>query len=176
MRLLFITVAVFLLLCALIGTGIALVGRRAPVEFQVELSTEINAGPDIVWAALTNISTLPDRDDDISEVELLETDEDGPLRWKVVRGDTSVMIYRRQVAEPYQRLVLVIDGGNMGIEGSFRYDLRPTDQGTSLTVVEQSRVQDLMLRAAFALAGGRDQVLRAQLAEIKEVSEAQEAY
>ena len=83
------------------------------------------------------------------------------------------MIYRRQVAEPYQRLVLVIDGGNMGIEGSFRYDLRPTDQGTSLTVVEQSQVQDLMLRAAFALAGGRDQVLRAQLAEIKEVSEAQ---
>ena len=173
MRLLFTTIAVFLFLCVLIGAGIAWVGRRAPVEFQVEMSADIKARPEIVWAALTNISTLPDRDDDISEVELLEADQEGPLRWKVVRGETSVMIYRRQVAEPYQRLVLVIDGGNMGIEGSFRYDLRPTDQGTSLTVVEQSQVQDLMLRAAFALAGGRDQVLRAQLTEIKEVSEAQ---
>ena len=173
MRLLFTTIAVFLFLCVLIGAGIAWVGRRAPVEFQVEMSADINARPEVVWAALTNISTLPDRDDDISEVELLEAGQEGPLRWKVVRGDTSVMIYRRQVADPYQRLVLVIDGGNMGIEGSFRYDLRSTDQGTSLTVVEQSQVQDLMLRAAFALAGGRDQVLRAQLAEIKEVSEAQ---
>ena len=172
MRLLFTTIAVFLFLCVLIGAGIAWVGRRAPVEFQVEMSADIKARPEVVWAALTNISTLPDRDDDISEVELWKPIKKGHCDGRLC-GAILVMIYRRQVAEPYQRLVLVIDGGNMGIEGSFRYDLRPTDQGTSLTVVEQSQVQDLMLRAAFALAGGRDQVLRAQLAEIKEVSEAQ---
>ena len=176
MRLLFTTIAVFLLLCALIGAGIAWIGRRAPVEFQVQLTAEIDAQPEVGWAALTNISTLPGRDDDISEVELLAVDDTGPLRWKVVRGDTSVMIYRRQLADPYRQLVLTIDGGNMGIEGSYRYDLVPADQGTILTVVEDSQVQDLMLRAAFALAGGRDQVLRAQLAEIKEVSEAQAGY
>jgi len=172
MRLFVGLIGTFLVVCALIGTAFFWIGQRAPVQFRTEVATDIEATPDIVWAALTNIGTLTDRDDKITEVELLVVDDHGPLRWKVLRGDTSVMIYKRLVSEPNRRFEIAIDGGNMAIVGGYEYRLTPLSTSqTRLIAVEETEIEDILFRAAFALAGGRDRVLRAQLAEIKQVSE-----
>jgi len=159
---------------SLLAAFVAFLGQRVPTSHRESVIVEIAAPADVVWQALTDVSTLVDRYDDITKVELLETDNEGALVWQVQRGDTSVIVYRRQDANKPQSLTVVIDGGNMGIEGRYEYELEALNENqTQLVASETTEVEDFVLRAAFALAGGRGKVFQAQIAEIKMISEAQ---
>ena len=174
MRLLYSMLGVVALVSALMFALFTFLGNRAPAAFSQTYTVEVEAPSSLVWLVAKDVSQLTARRENINQVTLVELDEVGAVEWEELSGETAVVRYRRTDSLDQRLWAFEVVGGNVEIQASYRYEIEDLGDGRSrLTGVEDSGIEAIALRAAFAFAGGREALLRSWIDEIKQTAEAQ---
>ena len=140
MRWILISVAV---LAAVIVTVVA-IGMLLPKEHTARSHATLNATPDAVWRALTDVEAFPSWRGDVSRIELLPP-ANGHKAWREV-GKNGTITFEEVAAEPPRRLVSRIADPQLPFGGSWTYDVARDGSGTRLTITENGVVYNPLFR------------------------------
>lgn len=126
------------------------IGYSMPNAHVAQVQAEYDAPPDSVYRVLSDIENWPDWHPSVQALSPVEADTSGRT-WKISGTDGS-MIISLTLEEPPRRFVTLADGG-MFI-GRWTYHLEPRQSGTRVTITEEARIDNLVVRA---LASFRNQ-------------------
>lgn len=146
MRWLWIGVAVLLGIVAVLAG----IGYSMPNAHVAQAQAEYRASPDSVYAVLSDIGGWPDWHPSVEQLTPVEGDPDGRT-WRISGADGSMTITLAG-EEPPTRFTTLADGG-MFI-GRWTYHVEPRPGGTRVTITEEARIDNLVVRG---LASFRDQ-------------------
>ena len=133
-------------LAALAGIVLLVVvaGMLLPKEHTARSHAAINAPPDSVWRALTDVAAFPTWRDDVSRVEILPT-TNGKKAWREV-GKHGTIAFEETVAERPRRLVARIADPSLPFGGTWTYDVAPETAGSRVTITEDGVVHNPVFR------------------------------
>jgi uncharacterized protein YndB with AHSA1/START domain len=152
-------------LAAITGVVVLVVvaGMLLPKEHTARSHATINAPPDSVWRALTDVPAFPTWRDDVSRVEMLPS-TNGRKMWREI-GKHDVITLEESAAEPPRRLVLRIADPTLPFGGSWTYDVAPEAAGSRVTITEDGVVHNpvfrFMSRFVFGYYATQEAYLRA---------------
>jgi uncharacterized protein YndB with AHSA1/START domain len=156
----------FIVLGVIAGVPIlvVLVGLLLPEEHTAATHATINAPPDSIWSALTDVDEFPAWRDDVARVEVLPP-RDGHRMWREA-GKHDVVTYEEVEAKPPRRLVARIADPSLPYGGSWTYDVAPAAGGASrVTITEDGVVRNpifrFMSRFVFGYHATQEEYLRA---------------
>ena len=133
-------------LCAVAAVPIVIVGVGAllPEEHTATSHATINAPPDSVWDALTEVEEFPAWRDDVGRVELMPP-RDGHRMWREI-GKHDAVMYEEVEAERPRRLVARIADPSLPYGGSWTYVVAPERDGSRVTITEDGVVRNPVFR------------------------------
>jgi hypothetical protein len=138
----------------LILTGLAVwVGSRLPKTHIAASRIVLKAAPTDVWCVMTNFRKYSDWRPGLVRVE--EGPEvNGLPSWYEVCGFNARVHFRVAESDPPYRWVTHLDDTALPLAGVWVYELRAVDGGTELTITEQDRIYNPLLRffARFVIA------------------------
>ncbi len=136
----------FVILAVLGGVPIVVVGVGAllPKEHTATSHATINAPPDSVWDALTDVAEFPAWRDDVARVEVLQP-RDGHRLWREV-GKHDAVTFEEVEATPPRRLVARIADPSLPYGGSWTYVVAPDGNGSRVTITEEGVVHNPVFR------------------------------
>ena len=136
----------FIILAVLAGVPIAVVGVGVllPREHTATSHATINAPPDSVWSALTDVDDFPAWRDDVARVEVLPA-RDGHRIWREV-GKHDAITFEQVEAEPPRRLVSRIADPSLPFGGIWTYVVSPEGPGSRVTITEDGVVHNPIFR------------------------------
>ncbi len=152
-------------LCAIAAVPIVVVGIGAmlPEEHTATSHATINAPPDSVWVALTDVEEFPAWRDDVGRVELLPT-RDGHKIWREI-GKHDAVTFEEVEADPPRRLVARIADPSLPYGGSWTYVIAPDGGGSRVTITEDGVVYNpvfrFVSRFVFGYHATQEEYLRA---------------
>ena len=120
------------------------VGMRLPKAHIARSHATINAPPDSVWRALTDVEAFPSWRSDVSRVELLPS-SGGHKAWREV-GKNGTITFEEVAAEPSRRLVSRIADPSLPFGGTWTYELLPDGGGSRITITEDGVVHNPLFR------------------------------
>jgi uncharacterized protein YndB with AHSA1/START domain len=123
---------------------VVVVGMLLPREHTARSHATINAPPDSVWRALTDVAAFPTWRDDVSRVETLPS-ASGRRTWREI-GKHDAITLEESTAEPPRRLVLRIADPTLPFGGSWTYDVAPDGAGSRVTITEDGVVHNPVFR------------------------------
>src|SRR5918998_5792420 len=103
------------------------VGVLLPKEHTTTSYATINAPPDSVWVALTDVDEFPAWRDDVARVEVLQP-RDGHRIWREV-GKSDAVLFEEVEADPPRRLVARIADPSLPYGGTWAYVVAPERGG-----------------------------------------------
>jgi uncharacterized protein YndB with AHSA1/START domain len=147
--------------------GLALVvvvaGALLPEAHTARSYTTINAPPDSVWRALTEVEAFASWRNDVSKVELLAP-ADGSKAWRET-GKHGTITFEQVLADPPRRLIARIADPSLPFGGSWTYDVAPEGRGSRVTITEDGVVHNpvfrFMSRFVFGHHATQEDYLRA---------------
>jgi uncharacterized protein YndB with AHSA1/START domain len=104
----------------------------------------INAPPDAIWRALTDVEAFPSWRSDVSRVELLSATS-GRKTWREI-GKHGTITFEEVRADPPRQLVGRIADPSLPFGGSWTYDVAPIDGATRVTITEDGVVHNPVFR------------------------------
>ena len=128
-----------LLIGAVLGIGAAL-----PEDHAASRSAHYAEPPDVVWRAITEYDEFPSWRSNVDGVEALG-DAGGATGW-VERSSTGALPLAVEEATAPRRLVLRIAADNLGFGGTWTYEIRAEEGGSTLTITENGTVSNLFFR------------------------------
>jgi uncharacterized protein YndB with AHSA1/START domain len=133
-------------LAALAGVPIIVVGVGflLPKEHTATSHATINAPPDSVWVALTEVDEYPAWRDDVARVEVLPP-RDGHKLWREF-GKADAVTFEEVEAVPPRRLVARIADPSLPFGGSWTYVVTPEGRGSRVTITEEGVVHNPVFR------------------------------
>jgi uncharacterized protein YndB with AHSA1/START domain len=133
-------------LAVLAGVPIVVVGVGAvlPREHTATSYATINAPPDSVWAALTEVDEFPAWRDDVARVEVLPR-RDGHRIWREF-SKSDAITFEEVEADPPRRLVARIADPSLPFGGSWTYVVAPHSGGSRVTITEEGVVHNPVFR------------------------------
>lgn len=134
---------------AVLGAAIVIAGMLLPKTHRASRTTEYDAAPGELFAAITDFSRFPEWRSSVTKVDLLET-ADGKTRFRE-HGPHGAITYIVDVTEPAARLVTRIDDRALPFGGQWTFELSPTPTGTSLTITEDGEVYNPVFRVMSRL-------------------------
>jgi uncharacterized protein YndB with AHSA1/START domain len=139
-----------------IAAVVTMVGLVLPRDHTASTTALIQAAPDSVWHAITDVRDYPRWRAGVRSVDLLSAE--GPLRWRE-HGSDDAITYERTEAERPRRLVTRIADASLPFGGTWTYDLAPEAAGTNLTITERGYVTNPLFRfmARFVFGHHRTQ-------------------
>jgi uncharacterized protein YndB with AHSA1/START domain len=156
----------FVVLGAIAAVPIVVVGGGLllPKEHTATTHATINAPPDSVWDALTDVDEFPAWRDDVARVEMLPP-RDGHRMWREM-GKHDVVTYEEVEADRPRRFVAQIADPSLPYGGSWTYVVAPAGQGASrVTITEDGVVYNpvfrFMSRFIFGYHATQEAYLRA---------------
>lgn len=142
---------------------VAIIGMLLPKEHTARSHATINAPPDSVWRALTDVEAFPSWRGDVSRVEMLPSPS-GRKTWREI-GKHGTITFEEVVAEPPRRLVGRIADPSLPFGGSWTYDVTSEASGSRVTITEDGVVHNpiyrFMSRYVFGHHGTQEAYLRA---------------
>lgn len=138
MRWVLIGVGILLGLAALVAAA----GYAMPNTHVAQVEADYEAGLDSVYSVIADVESWPDWHPGVSRLTPLETDDDRPA-WRITGPDGSMTIAITE-QEPPQRLTTLADGGMF--VGRWTYRLQEHEGGTRLTVTEEARIDNPLVR------------------------------
>jgi uncharacterized protein YndB with AHSA1/START domain len=138
---------VVLVVLASLGGVVLLVvvaGMLLPKEHTARSQATINAPPDSVWRALTDVAAFPTWREDVSRVEMLPSPT-GRKTWREI-GKHGTITFEEVAAEPPRRLVARIADPSLPFGGSWTYDVAPEAAGSRVTITEDGVVHNPVFR------------------------------
>ncbi len=141
---------------------IVIVGVLLPRDHVASTTTHINAPPDSVWAAVTDVREYPRWRTGIQSVDVLSSE--GALRWREHSSDGAITFERSEEQRPL-RVVARIADETLPFGGSWTYELAPQADGTTITITERGYVANpffrFMARFVFGHHRTQEEFLRA---------------
>jgi uncharacterized protein YndB with AHSA1/START domain len=159
MRWLLVVLAVVAGVVLLVVVG----GMLLPTAHTARTHATINAPPDTIWRALTDVEAFPSWRSDVSRVELLPA-ANGRKTWREI-GKDGTITFEEVVAEPPRRLVGRIADPSLPFGGSWTYDVASDGAGSRVTFTEEGVVRNpvyrFMSRFVFGHHATQEAYLRA---------------
>jgi uncharacterized protein YndB with AHSA1/START domain len=133
-------------LAAVFGVVLLVVigGLLLPKEHTARTHATINAPPDSVWRALTDVAAFPTWRDDVSRVEILPLTA-GRKAWREI-GKHGTITFEERTADPPRRLVARIADPTLPFGGSWTYDVVPEAAASRVTITEDGVVRNPVFR------------------------------
>jgi uncharacterized protein YndB with AHSA1/START domain len=142
---------------------VVVVGTLLPKAHTAQSHATIDAPPDSIWRALTDVEAFPSWRSDVSRVELLSA-SNGRKTWQEI-GKHGTITFEEVAAEPPRRLVGRIADPSLPFGGSWTYDVRPEGAGSRVTITEEGVVHNpvyrFMSRFVFGHHATQEAYLRA---------------
>jgi uncharacterized protein YndB with AHSA1/START domain len=146
------------LLMLLLG-ALVLVGGLLSREHTVTREADLAAAPAAVFAVIADLEAMPAWRPGVVQVKRVADDAGRRVyREASVYGPVTYLV---REARPPERLVLEMVGP--GIDGTWTFDLAPAGSGTRLTVREQARIENPMVRFLSRFVTGHGRNLQAYL-------------
>jgi uncharacterized protein YndB with AHSA1/START domain len=123
---------------------VVVVGMLLPKGHTARSHATINAPPDSVWRALTDVAAFPAWRDDVSRVEMLPS-ANGRKAWREI-GKHGAITFEESVADPPRRLVARIADPTLPFGGSWTYDVASEAAGSRVTITEDGVVHNPVFR------------------------------
>jgi uncharacterized protein YndB with AHSA1/START domain len=135
-----------MVLAAVAGVPIVIVGigLLLPKEHSATSYASINAPPDSVWTALTDVDEFPAWRDDVARVELLPS-RDGHRIWREI-GKHDAVTFEEVEADRPRRLVARIADPSLPYGGSWTYVIARDGDGSRVTITEDGVVYNPIFR------------------------------
>jgi uncharacterized protein YndB with AHSA1/START domain len=151
------------LLAVVAGVPIVVVGVGAllPKEHTATSHATINAPPDSVWTALTDINEFPAWRDDVARVEVLPA-ADGHRIWREI-GKQDAVTFEEVEADPPRRLVVRIADPTLPYGGSWTYVVAREGAGSRVTITEDGVVHNPVFRFVSRFVFGHHATQKAYL-------------
>jgi uncharacterized protein YndB with AHSA1/START domain len=119
-------------------------GMILPKEHTARSRATINAPPDSIWRALTDVEAFPSWRSDVSRVEVLSASS-GRRTWREI-GKHGTITFEEVVAEPPRRLIGRIADPSLPFGGSWTYDVAPDGTVSLVTITEEGVVHNPIFR------------------------------
>lgn len=150
----------------LIG-GFLAMGYLSSEDFSGTRTETIQASPSEVWSVLTNIEALPEFRQEVTSIEFIEDSVGNRLIWKEHTDMGGFILFTMLDSIQNKRLKLEMDGSSFGMSGTWTYELvENADNTTELTVTENSKTTNAMVRSLLNLAG-RDANLKTEFVNVR---------
>ncbi|HUF26765.1 MAG TPA: SRPBCC family protein [Gemmatimonadaceae bacterium] len=147
----------------LLVTAIVLVGLLLPRTHVAARTAAIQATPEQVWTAITDVEQHPAWRRDVRRVELLGSPE-GQLRWREHRKHGAITMEEVERVPP-RRWVGRIADPDLPFGGTWEYEIAASGDGSRVTITERGEVHNpvfrFMSRFVFGHTGTMDAFLRA---------------
>ncbi len=140
-------------------------GALSPREHTVSESAPIDASPEQVYQAISDIGFYPEWRRDLEGVEVLDRGEHP--RWRE-RADGQETTYEVVESEPPARLVTRIADEELPWGGTWTYTLSPEGSGTEITIREDGWVDNLVFRGIARFVFGYERTIREYLEDLSE--------
>lgn len=138
MRWILIGVGALLGLVALLAAA----GYAMPNTHVAQAVADYRTEMDTVYSVLEDVERWPEWHPGISRLTPLEDSSDRPA-WRVSGSDGSMTITMAE-REPPRRMITLADGGMF--VGRWTYRLEPRASGTRLTITEEARIDNPLVR------------------------------
>lgn len=143
---------------------VVLVGYLLPRDHVATVDARLDASPEEVWAALTDIDAYPEWRGGVDRVERL-ADRDGLPAWREV--GSSTMRLGVEEADPGRRWVVRILDEDLPFGGTWTYAVEPAGAGTGLTLTEEGSVHNPIFRFVARFLMGHDATMRAWIEDLR---------
>lgn len=159
----------------IVGLGIGLVGLIAaivgiglllPEEHHASESARFRVGPDQLWTIITDFGAYPTWRRGVNTVERLPDMNNHPV-WKETDAHGESIPYETMLAVPGERLVRRIADPNLPFGGTWEFHLKPTPDGTLLTLTENGEVYHPIFRFVSRFIIGHTQSIHGYLDDLQ---------
>jgi hypothetical protein len=140
------------------------IGARLPRAHVVTARARYRQPPEVVWAALTNLTSAPNWRSGVRRIERLPDRDDGRQVW-IEWSRRSRLPLEFEVVTPGVLLVSRIVGERLPFGGSWTYGLLPDADGSVLTITEEGEIYSPFFRFVSRLAG-HDATLKRYLRDL----------
>lgn len=157
---------VFRALAALIALVllVVLVGYLLPRDHVATVEARLDASPEEVWAALTDVDAYPAWRRGVERVERLAAGDELPA-WREV--GSSTMRLGVEARDPGRRWVVRILDEDLPFGGTWTYRLEPEGGGTRITLTEEGSVHNPIFRFVSRFLMGHDATMRAWVDDLR---------
>jgi len=140
------------------------VGWLLPQSHRASVTATVDAGPEEVWTAITDVEGFPRWRSDVDRVERLER-EGTEAAW-VEHGPTGPLPMEVAESAPPTRLVARIIDDGLPFGGTWTYELSPAGSGTRLTLTEDGEVYNPFFRFVSRFVMGHERTMRRYLGDL----------
>jgi len=134
-------------------------GLMAKPDFKGESAVSYQASPVAIFDWLTNIQDYENRRKEVTKVEITGNNPYGLPKWKEYADMGGYLEFEAIKLVRPTNLTISLFGGTIGMKGTWEYNLVSNEEGTLVTIKEDSSISSAMVRAMYWLSG-RDWALR----------------
>jgi len=127
----------------------ALIGTFLPKGHRASRTVVYSVTPSDIFAAITDVGRFPEWRSDVKSVEVLGDVGKG-MRFRE-HGNQGDITYRVDAREPNTKLVTRIDDSSLAFGGSWTFEIKPTPEGSALTITEDGEVYNPIFRVMSKL-------------------------
>jgi hypothetical protein len=144
---------------------VALIGSRIPQSHVASREAWLQASPDAVWRAITDVEQYGTWRKEVSRVERLP-DRAGKITWtEHARGDRVTFTVDR--AEPSSLFVVRIADPDLPFGGTWTYEVSPHGEGCRLRITEHGEVYNPIFRFMARFVFGYEGTMKAYLSALE---------
>ena len=131
---------------AVVGVVLVVVigGLLLPKEHTARSYATINAPPESVWRALTDVEAFPAWRSDVARVEMLAP-SNGRKSWREI-GKHGTITFEEVLVDPPRRLIGRIADPSLPFGGSWTYDVVREGAGSRVMITEDGVVRNPVFR------------------------------
>lgn len=151
-----------------IGGAVALaaaIGSRLPRAHRASREAHLDAPPEAIWAAITDVDGFPAWRADVKRVQRLP-DRDGQRVW-VEEATSGKLTFRVERSDPPRRLVTRIADPDLPFGGTWTYDIVADGKASRLTITEDGEIYNPVFRLVARFFLGYDATIASYLAALE---------
>ncbi|MEO8623598.1 MAG: SRPBCC family protein [bacterium] len=137
-----ILIGVVVVLVVLIGIVIG-VGYLLPVRHRASRMATYPVSPDVLFAAITNVSAFPSWRSSVKTVDVVASAP--KLSWRETGSDGTILYVADRVAAPTSLVTRIADP-NLPFGGTWTYELAAMGKETTLRITEDGEVYNPLFR------------------------------
>lgn len=142
------------------------IGAILPKAHVASRTVRVNAAPDQVWQAMTDVNAFPLWRRDVVAVESLSGAP--KLSWRETdRHKQNITLVATQF-EPPRKMITRIADRNLPFGGEWQYDLAPDGDGTRVTITERGEIYNPVFRLVARFILGYHKTMDGYLAALSE--------
>jgi uncharacterized protein YndB with AHSA1/START domain len=142
---------IFVLLVVLIAIALA-IGYALPAQHTLTRSIVLKQTPENVFAALADLPNMPSWNHGLKKVEMLAPVDGKEASRQTLDGNIVMTVVTTESVPP-NRLVRTISEGQGPFTGSWTYNIRPTTDGSEVSLTEEATVPNPVFRLMCQIFG-----------------------